>query len=426
MEIKEFKQQYRINRNQLLGYYERTKNRLHDKEEVEVIANFLKHQAIIELNIKDITYILNYFAKLLKKNQDLLEFALEWIRANEIRLKYKKYLITTRYPKDDYTIAIDDCISRFFLDYDKYIRDFFIEIKEHELSALFNVFFNRADVKSRTFDEILEWHQEKAPTIFEDDIQINTNIIALRSGLSQIIIQDYQDVLSSREKEQQVKEEKRVKTFKDEIREVGEFQGLLLERMIKTYCISKTKLAAKEIENVIGQFLTSYFKFGVFYDYDEFKDQLIHSFARDLHEGLTPAYKRKFELNELKELVTDIMNEFRAINKIKVLDGSAWKNDITKYLRKFLLVFTDNLFEPKSKIIKPTKLRQVVQEFKDEEEGPDFRALFDLNLEIEEYREQLEASLENSEYGFVKKQSIIRSKIQEFTMEKRRNLMKKP
>ncbi|MFX1274503.1 MAG: hypothetical protein ACFFBP_08210 [Promethearchaeota archaeon] len=425
MDAKEFKQHYRINRKQLIGYYERTKNRLHDKDEIEVIANFLKHQAIIELNLNEITYILNYIAKLLKKDKSIMDFSLEWIRANEIRLKYKKYLITTRYPEDDFTIAIDDCISRFFLDYDKYIREFFTEIKEHELSALYNVFFNRADVKSRSFDEILQWHEDKAPTIFDDDKRINTNIFALRSGLSQIIMQDYQDVLSSREKEQQIKEEKRSKTFKDEVRIAGEFQGLLLERMIKTYCISKNKIAAKEIENVVSQFLTSYFKFGVFYDYDDFKDQLILAFARDLHEGLTPAYKRKFMIEELKELVMDTMNEFRAINKIKVLDGSAWKNDISKYLKKFLIVFTDNLFEPKSKLIKPAKLRPVAQEILEKEEGPDFRALFDLNLEIEEYRVKLEASLEDSGYGFVKKQSIIRSKIQEFRMEKRRNMMKK-
>ncbi|MFX1298745.1 MAG: hypothetical protein ACFFD2_28280 [Promethearchaeota archaeon] len=426
MDAKEFKKLYTINRKQLLGYYYRTKNRLHDKEEIEVIANFIKHQAIIELNIKEISHMLSYYDNLLKKDKNLIEFALEWIRANEIRLKYKKYLITTRYPEEDFTLAIDDCISRFFLEYYKYIGDFFSSIKEHELSTLFNVLFNRADAKIHNFDEILEWHQDKVPTIFEENIRINTNIITLRSGLSQIIIQDYQDVLTSREKEQQIKEEKKIKTFKVDVKEIDEFQGLLLERMIKTYCISKTKLSIKEIENVIAQFLTSYFKFGIFYNYEEFKDNLIHSFARDLHEGLTPAYKRKFELHELEQLITDTMDEFRAINKIKVLDGSAWKNDISKYLKKFLINFADNLFEPKSMIIKPSKFKTVTQEFTDEEEGPDFRALFDINLEIEEFRKKLEASLENSDYGFVKKQSIIRSKVQEFRMEKRRKLLKNP
>ena len=52
-------------------------------------------------------------------------------------------------------------------------------------------------------------------------------------------------------------------------------------------------------------------------------------------------------------------------------------------------------------------------------------AIQDLNLEIEDFREKLEASLENSDYGFVKKQSIIRSKVQEFRMEKRKNLLSK-
>jgi len=423
MDSKEFKEKYPINRTQMIGYFERIKNRLRDKDNAEIIANFLKHQAIIEVSINEISYILRYYAKLLRREIDLLDFALEWIRANEIRLKYKKYLITTRYPENDFMIPIDDCISRFFLEYDIYIRDFFLNIKEYELSALVNVFFNRADTKSRGFDEILEWHKDKVPDIFEENKKLKTNIITLRSGLSQIIMQDYQDVVSSRIKEQQLKEAKTAKTFKDEIIEIGEFQGLLLERMIKSYCISKNKLSIKEIDNVIKQFLTSYFKFGAFYDYDNFKDDLIHSFSRDLHEGLTPAYKRKFQINEIKEIVSNTMEEFRAINKIKVLDGSAWKNDISKYLKKFLIHFTDNLFEPKEKLIKPT-LESTI-EFGEKKGEPDFKALFDLNLEIEQFKEKLEASLESSDFGFVKKQSIIRSKLQEFTMEKRKSLKKK-
>ncbi len=425
MDAKEFQYQYPINREQLIGFYTRTKHRLQDREEVEIIANFLKHQAIIELSIKEISTILNFYTKLLANDKNLLEFALEWIRANEIRLKYKKYLITTRYPENDFTIAIDDCISQFFLDYDNYIRDFFIDIKEHELSALYNVFFNRSDIKARNFSDLLEWHHDKVPTIFEESTRIMTNIITLRSGLSQIIIEDYQEVLSSRVKEQEAREEKRAKTFKDEVKEVGEFQGLLLERMMKSYCMSKDKIVSKEIENVINQFLTSYFKFGVFYEYDEFKDQLTRAFARDLHEGLTPPYKIKYERNEIELEVMEFMNEFRSINQIKILDGSAWKNDIAKYLKKFLIHFTDKLFEPKKTTIKKDILKPIVQKFGEKEEGPDFRAIFDLNLEIEQFREQLEASLEKTDYGYVKKQSIIRSKIQEFTMEKRKTLLNK-
>jgi len=423
MDFKEFRKKYPINRKQMIGYFERIKKRLLDKGESEIIANFLKHQAIIEVSIDEISYILRYYAKLLKKDKELLEFALEWIRANEIRLRYKKYLITTRYPENDFKIAIDDCISRFFLEYDTYIRDFFLEIKEHELSALFNVFFNRTDTKSHGFDEILEWHEDKVPTIFEETKKLKTNIISLRSGLSQIITLDYQDVVSSRIKEEQIRKEKNVKTFKDEIVQTGEFQGLLLERMMKAYCISKNKLSSKEIENVVKQFLTSFFKFGVFYDYDDFKDDLIHSFSRDLHEGLTPVYKRKFEMSEIKELVDNSMKEFRSINKIKVLDGSAWKNDISKYLKKFLVVFTDNLFEPRQRLLKSSISKPAIKLAAQEGE-PDFKALFDLNLEIEQFRENLEASLEKSDLGFVKKQSIIRSKVQEFRMEKRKSLKK--
>ncbi|MBN1803208.1 MAG: hypothetical protein JW891_16980 [Candidatus Lokiarchaeota archaeon] len=428
MDDEEFRQIYKLNRDQLTRYYERIKNRLEGKEEVEIIANFLKHQSIIETTIDEIIKILTYYEKKSIKTVNLLDLAFEWIRANEIRLKYKKYLIRTSYPEEKIALAVDDCISRIFLDYDIYIRKFFKKIEEHEISALFHIIFSRLGEKKETLEEILSWHKEKVPTYEEEGKRICTNLITLRSGLSQIIVEDYESVVASRQASKLRRDENVLKTKEIKIEPKGVFQGLLLERMIKSYCISKNKLSIKEIENAIAQFLSSYFRFGVFYEFNEFKDLLIKNFSEDLHSGLTDAYKRKFTLEELKEMISETMKKFRAINKIKVLDGSAWKNDLTKYLKNFLVNFSDDLFQPKKIIALVRSPSRTLQESTEIQgsESPDFRALFDLDLEIEDFRAKLEKSLENSDLGFVKKQSLIRSKVQEFRMEKRKQMSRTP
>ncbi|MFX1397384.1 MAG: hypothetical protein ACFFAS_10115 [Promethearchaeota archaeon] len=419
----EFRQIYKINKDQLFRFYERTKKRLQQKNEIEILANFLKHQSIIETTIEEIVNILKYYEKKLKPNVSIMDFAFEWIRANEVRLKYKKYLIRTSYPKGKIALAIDDCISKIFLDYDKYLRSLFKKIDEHEISTLFHIFLSRFGTKKQTLEDLLEWHQQKVPTYKEEGNKIKTNIITLRSGLSQVIVEDYEDVLTSRLKSQSIREKTLQKPKEEKLENKDVFQGLLLERMIKSYCISKNKLSIKEIENAIAQFLVSYFRFGVFYEYDEFKDKLIQTFAEDLHSGLTDAYKRKFELLEIKEMVASTMKEFRAINKIKVLDGSAWKIDLTKYLKNFLINFSDQLFQPKKISVPSIPAQSALKEaLPEQQDAPDFKSLFDLDLEIEEYKAKLEASLEDLDMGFVKKQSIIRSKIQEFRMQKRKQI----
>ena len=427
MEGTEFTHLYKIDEERLRGYYERIKKQFSDREPIEIVAKFLNNQSI-GTSIAEITQVLLYYQKKLTRGQDLLTFAFEWIRANEIRLKYKKYLIMAKYPQGDLALAIDDCISRIFLDYDEYIRTLFDDIAEHEISALYQIFFSPYETKNFQLEDILEWQQDKVPTIMEGYERIDTRITTLRSGLSQLIIMDYEDVISSRQKEKDMKEYKVTKKSDAVKKPVGEFQGLLLERMIKTYCISKNKISSKELENVIAQFLGSYFRFGVFYKYDEFKDSLIQTFAEDIITGLTENLKKSFQLSELKTSISKILSEYREINKIKELDGSAWKNDLMKYLKKFLDHFLDHLFESKEEvtqipIAEEPRFYEVVEE--NSEEEVDFRAIFDLNIEIEEFRNQLEESLEKSGMGNVKKQSIMRAKVHEFTMLKRKEMLKK-
>jgi len=427
MEEAELLQLYKIDEERLRGYYERIKKQFSDRDPVEIVAKFLNNQSI-GTSIAEITQVLLYYQKLLAKGNTLLKFAFEWIRANEIRLKYKKYLITAKYPNKDLALAIDDCISRFFLDYDKYIRVFFDDIAEYEISALYQIFFSPYETKNFQLEDILEWQQDKVPTFMEGYKRVNTRIITLRSGLSQLIIMDYEDVILSRQKEKEMKEFKVTKNSDAVKKPVGEFQGLLLERMIKTYCISKNKISSKEIENVIAQFLGSYFKFGAFYRYDEFKDILIHTFAEDIIAGLTEKLKKSYQLSDLKISISKTLLEYREINKIKELDGSAWKNDLMKYLKNFLENFLDHLFEPKEGVkeipeVEEARVYEIVEEKSEEE--VDFRAIFDLNIEIEEFRKQLEESLDKSGIGIVKKQSIIRAKVHEFTMLKRKEMLKK-
>jgi len=433
MEKTEFAQLYKIDEVRLRGYYDRIKKQFSDREPIEIVAKFLNNQSI-GTSITEITQVLSHYQKKLTQGNDILKLAFEWIRANEIRLKYKKYLIMAKYPHGDLALAIDDCISRLFLDYDEYIRTIFHDIAEHEISTLYQIFFSPFETKNFQFENILEWQQDKVPTIMEGYKRIDTRITTLRSGLSQLIIMDYEDVILSRKKEKEIKEFKVTKKSEVIKKSIGEFSGALLERMIKSYSISKNKISSKELENAITQFLGSYFKFGAFYKYDDFKVILIQSFAEDIMAGLTEKLKKSYNLSELKISIVKVLEEFREINQIKELDGSAWKNDLMQYLKKFLANFLEHVFEPKETagpiaVREVTEPETVIEEPKFQEikatkpdDEVDFSALFDLNMEIEEYRQKLEESLEHSDLSAIKKLGLIRSKVHEFTMEKRRQM----
>jgi len=119
---------------------------------------------------------------------------------------------------------------------------------------------------------------------------------------------------------------------------------------------------------------------------------------------------------------------FRTIHKIEVLDGAAWVNDLNPVLKKIVFNFIDNLLEPiKSE---PEKIQIEYEEVKQvkaldiKNETPqddiNFIDIFDLNLEIEEFRQKLEETLKESNLSLIEKRNLIRKKVQEFTMQKRK------
>jgi hypothetical protein len=137
--------------------------------------------------------ILNYFKDKLKYGKELIELAFEWIRAQKVRIYYLKYLTSTEFP--NYDIAIDACIFLFFLKYDNFIRELFEkDIKEFEVSTLYNIFFYHGDLKNINFNELLVEHKNKVPTIFNENKRLDINIFTLRSGLDQVIKQDYEKI----------------------------------------------------------------------------------------------------------------------------------------------------------------------------------------------------------------------------------------
>ena len=106
-------------------------------------------------------------------------------------MEYKKYLIRAQY--SNLKLAVDDCIFLFFLNYDKYMRKLLKNnIKEYDISALYEIFFATFDAKNFNISQILERHKNKVPTIFKENQRIDTKIMTLRAGLSEIIKKDYE------------------------------------------------------------------------------------------------------------------------------------------------------------------------------------------------------------------------------------------
>jgi hypothetical protein len=343
MEVQELEELYQIDSKRLINYYERIEKQSHNKDTAEVVAKFLNNQSVGPVKA-DLIDILNYYREKLVNEKTLLDFALEMIRANKIRLEYKKYLSQATHKNLE--LAIDDCIFLFFLEYDKYIRNLFLdEIKEFEISSLYDVFFRPPEINgSQNIYDILEDYKMKVPTVFHGNKRINTNIITLRSGLSEIITEDYKKLKKSKNKDFSHKPHiaKSAKPSKKE--EKADFRGSLIERMVKSYCISKSEIAPREVENAISQFLSSYFKFGTFYEYQQFKELMIKSFAEDIYLGLTEKVKASYSLDYLEEIISLVLQDFELENKDVSLDGSAWRDDLKPILKKFLIDFIKNIF----------------------------------------------------------------------------------
>ena len=206
MEELDFKQVYNIEKDKILRYYERLKNQFKNLSPIQLTARFLVNQSIGS-DYKEVYDTLLYFRDKIAESKELLDLAFEWIRAQKIRLEYKKYLVRAQYPFNNLSLAIDDCIFRFFLKYDKYIRKILkVDIREYNFSALYEIFFSPYDSKNLNIKDILERHIDKVPTHFQGLEKLNTNIIVLRSGLSVIIVKDYENVLFARKEEKMRKE----------------------------------------------------------------------------------------------------------------------------------------------------------------------------------------------------------------------------
>lgn len=412
MEGFEFKQIFKIDYERLYNYYERINNQFNDLPHIQIVAKFLINQSIGS-SFEEVLAILDYFQNKLTENKNILDFAFEWIKANKVRLEYKKYIHKTNYINDE--LAVDDCIFLFFLPYDKFMRKILSkDIKEYEISTLYELFFSPSGAEHLDIHKILDTHKSKVPTLFRESQRLNTNIYTLRSGLISIIVKDYEEKQS---KEIKISEQAPIKL------EALEFNGSALERMLKTYCFNKAEIATKDIENDITLFLSSYFKLGKFYKYDEFEEQLINSLAEFLFSGLSEKIKQDYSLNSLKNQISEIMRKFREISSIHELDGLAWINDLKQVLKKIVREFVDSLFNPN----KDTSFSEIIpiKSLITAKEETDFSAIFDLNLEIEEYRKNLEQLLKQSNLGFLEKQQVIRAKVQAFQTEKKKLLLLK-
>ena len=337
MECMEFENKYKIDKERLISYYNRIKRQFKDQDQLSMIAKFLFNQSIGS-SYEELYGILLYFKDKIIIGKSLLDFAIEWIRAQKIRLEYKKYLIRAQYPQNNLALAIDDCIFRFFLDINKYLRTLMKNnIQEYNFSALYEIFFSPYDTKNLNIEDILLRHMHNVPTHFQGSNKIDVNIIILRSALSNLIVKDYEDVLFSRREEDAMKYKQLNEKAKSKKEIIYEFKGSLLERMIKTYCIGKKQIDPTEIEKAVSQFLSSYLRFGSFYKFGEFKDNMIKCFAEDIIIGLTDNMKNQVQKDHLETLISNALTEFNKINSALKLDGQALKNDLTPILKDIVI-----------------------------------------------------------------------------------------
>ncbi|TFG01999.1 MAG: hypothetical protein EU542_05940 [Promethearchaeota archaeon] len=188
MEEKELEEIYKIDEKRLITYYKRIENQSSDLPINDVIAKFLQNQSIGK-SFGQILMILNYYEEKISQNKSILDFALEWIRAQKIRFEYRKHLNKAQYP--NFKVALDDCIFLFFSKFDNHIRNLLKDdIKEYEISALYEVFFSPDD-KNVNIIRILQSHKENVPTIYRETVRMNTRLITLRAGLANIIKSDW-------------------------------------------------------------------------------------------------------------------------------------------------------------------------------------------------------------------------------------------
>ncbi len=423
METKEFENTYKIDKDRLVPYLERIQNQYGGLSQTQILSKFLHNQSIVNSE-QFATIVLDFFKDKLAGKYNLTDFAFEWIRAKTIRLDYKKNLTRSQYPKLE--VAIDDSIFLFFIEYDKYIRILLNpEIKEYEISCLYEIFFSPPESEFLDMEENLVKHKMKVPTMFKESTRVDTSIMTLRASVSQIVENDYKmrSVGISEENHLQNNETPQVSKPINGTKK-GEFSGAALERLMKNYCFSKKQAKTQEILNASTQFLSTSLKFGVFYRFEDFKVSLIEKLAEYLHSGLTDKYKESFSLDRVKTLVSNVVVEFRRINQITVLDGLAWINDLKSVLKKIFETLLELLETPNEELL--TK-RSPASNNQDSSipSNSDFGALFDLTMEVEDFRKKIEYSLSDSKLSTIEKNVLIRTKVQEFQTQKRRAISKR-
>jgi hypothetical protein len=332
---------YKIDEKHLLENYSRIENSELDLSDVEAIKKFLINQAIGTEN-EFYNSILKYFKDKLAEGKTLLDFALEWIRAVKIRFEYKKYLAKAQF--QNYELAIDECIFLFFLKYDNYIRNLFSKnIKEFEICSLYEIFFSPNLPENFDMMETLEKYKLQVPTIFYESDRINTNIITLRSALTDIIKKDYESI--SKKSPTKISEET-VHVISKGLteKEKNVFSGPFLERIIKSYCINKDPETLNDLEKAIGQFLGSYFQFGELYKFDDFAQSLEQRLIEILYTRAPEQIHAKFDLESLKTYFKEYIEEYRENYQKKELDGTVWKKDLTPLLKNYIHKIVDEIY----------------------------------------------------------------------------------
>jgi hypothetical protein len=334
MEEIKFSKLYNFDKQRLHSNFERIQNLYKDLNSIEIIAKFLFNQSIGG-SISEISDVLNYFQEKLSKDKTLLDFAFEWIRAYKIRLEYKKYINLSSY--STYNIALDDTIFVFFLRYDEYLRTIFKNtMPEYEFSTLYRIFFTPKQSNPINITTLLEKNKKKVPTIVIDGERIDTKIFTLREGLSEMIKEDFHEGLPSDIKIIKYgKEAEKNDLEKD-------FDGTMIERLIKFYCFQKREIDTKEFTMAINQFLSSYFQFGTFYEFNEFKVKLISSFINYISSGLTEDYK-DYPIENLKNELSSLLEDFGNRLKQVRLKGKAWTEDLKPLLQYSIEKFVEQL-----------------------------------------------------------------------------------
>jgi len=326
-----FKQLFEIDKDRLIWNYQRINRMFKNLGSIEIIAKFLINQSV-GFSPERIIEILKYFEPKIKEDKILLDFAFEWIRANRIRFDYKKFIRLEVY--EDPNSAIDDIIFLFFLDYDRHLREILIpDISELEICALYEIFFNPNEVDSSNIEIYLAKNQLRVHTIFKGGEKIDTCIFTIREGLSSMIKKDYNDLHALKVK---IKS-KSPNSVKENSTLLLEFDGTMVERLIKSYCFNEQKIIERELENSISRLLSSYFRFGQFYKFEDFKVELTHNLTTCISSGLTANHR----YNSMHNLIASRLRNYEKAVEQQKLDGLAWIKDLKPIVKEIVLKFVD-------------------------------------------------------------------------------------